>query len=132
MAPVTLPSMSVVPLPSIYKVGGPSTTAAEGQSFPLPTSGLPIPLSVIEELSTRLAGISIREIDPRVFAVEGQVQVMASQMVHVADKIEQIGTQVEQEQQTATQRDEPGEHIDVVLGMDKCLTNLERRPPGPQ
>ncbi|GKF90451.1 hypothetical protein Tco_0274152, partial [Tanacetum coccineum] len=78
------------------------------ESFPLPAPGLPIPPSVIEDLSTRLgnleyghgqlvkkviqvsdaevaAGISIGEIGPRVFAVEGQVQVMASQMVHAAD-----------------------------------------------
>ncbi|GJR02094.1 hypothetical protein Tco_0525078 [Tanacetum coccineum] len=39
---------------SIYEVGGPSTTAAEGPSFPLQAPGLPIPPSVIEDLSTRL------------------------------------------------------------------------------
>ncbi|GKF46220.1 hypothetical protein Tco_0136022, partial [Tanacetum coccineum] len=87
--------MPAVPPPSIYEVGGPSITAAEGQSFPLPTPGLPIPPSVIEDLSTHLgngqlvkkviqvsnaevaAGISIGEIGPRVFDVEGHVQVMA-------------------------------------------------------
>nr|GEZ69769.1 hypothetical protein [Tanacetum cinerariifolium] len=34
MAPVTPPLMPMVPLLSIYKVGGPSTTAAEGHSSP--------------------------------------------------------------------------------------------------
>ncbi|GJV50576.1 hypothetical protein Tco_1440788 [Tanacetum coccineum] len=85
-------------------------------SFPLPAPGLPIPPLVIEDLSTRLgnlkyrhrqlvkkviqvsdvevaASISIGEIDPRVFAVEGQVQVMASQMVYAVDRFEQIGAQ---------------------------------------
>ncbi|GKG24516.1 hypothetical protein Tco_0395144, partial [Tanacetum coccineum] len=128
MAPVTPPPM--------LEVGGPSTAAAEGPSFPLPAPGLPISSSVIEDLSTRLgnleyehsqlvkkviqvsdaevaAGVSIREIGPRVFAMEGQMQVMASQMVHAADRweqvgaqVEQVGGQVEQGQQTMTQRDE--------------------------
>ncbi|GKF54200.1 hypothetical protein Tco_0161110, partial [Tanacetum coccineum] len=35
MAPVTPPPMPMVPPPSVYEVGGPSTTAVEGQSFPL-------------------------------------------------------------------------------------------------
>ncbi|GKB48876.1 hypothetical protein Tco_0899629 [Tanacetum coccineum] len=54
MAPVTPPPMPMVPPPSVYEVGGPSTTAVEGQSFPLPAPGLPVPPSVIEDLSTRL------------------------------------------------------------------------------
>ncbi|GJS51700.1 hypothetical protein Tco_0625062 [Tanacetum coccineum] len=53
MAPVTPPPMLAVPSPSVYEVGGPSTAAAEGPSFPLPTPGLPIPSAVIEDLSTR-------------------------------------------------------------------------------
>ncbi|GKA67606.1 hypothetical protein Tco_0767523 [Tanacetum coccineum] len=70
---------------------------------------------------------------------------MASQMVHSADRFEQIGTQVEQGQRTVTQRDE------VITGLTQQvqalhavvqqrdsqiqhlrLANLERRPPGPQ
>ncbi|GJS59907.1 hypothetical protein Tco_0654691 [Tanacetum coccineum] len=72
------------------------------------------------------AGISIREIGPRVFAVEGHVQVMASQMVHAADRFEKIGAQVKQGSSAAERytdllaadysfRDEqPGEHTNVV------------------
>ncbi|GKE51189.1 hypothetical protein Tco_1486345 [Tanacetum coccineum] len=111
MAPVTPPPM--------LEVGGPSTAAAEGPSFPLPAPGLPISSSVIEDLSTRLGnleyrhsqlekkviqvsdvevatGVSIREIGPRVFVMEGQMQVMASQMIHAADRWEQVGGQVKQ------------------------------------
>nr|GEZ75242.1 hypothetical protein [Tanacetum cinerariifolium] len=44
------------------------------------------------------AGVSIGEIGPMVFAIEGQVQVMASQMVHAVDRREQVGAQVEQGQ----------------------------------
>nr|GFC30690.1 hypothetical protein [Tanacetum cinerariifolium] len=43
MAPVTPSSMSAVPSSSFYEVGSASTAAAEGQSFPFLTPGLPIP-----------------------------------------------------------------------------------------
>ncbi|GJR11371.1 hypothetical protein Tco_0794023 [Tanacetum coccineum] len=42
---------------SVYEVGGPSTAAAKGPSFPLPAPGLPIPPVVIEDLSTRLGNL---------------------------------------------------------------------------
>ncbi|GKB66533.1 hypothetical protein Tco_0927945 [Tanacetum coccineum] len=118
MAPGTPPPMLVVPPSSTYEVGGPSTAAAEGQSFTLPAPGLPMPPSVIEDLITRMGnleyghgqlvkkviqvsdtgladGITIGEIGPRVSTIEGQVQVMASQMVQAEDGLEQVGTQVE-------------------------------------
>nr|GFA85160.1 hypothetical protein [Tanacetum cinerariifolium] len=66
-----------------------------------------IEAKVIQVSDAKVAArISIGEIGPRVFAVEGQVHVMVSQMVHGVDRFEQIGTQVEQGQQTTTQRDE--------------------------
>ncbi|GKE85104.1 hypothetical protein Tco_1558846, partial [Tanacetum coccineum] len=46
--------MPAVQPQSVYEVGGPSTTAAEGPFFPHSGSGLPVPPSVIEDLSTRL------------------------------------------------------------------------------
>ncbi|GKA86057.1 hypothetical protein Tco_0807768 [Tanacetum coccineum] len=114
----------------------------EEESFPLPAPRLPVPPSVIEDLSTRLgnleyghrqlvkkviqvsdaevaAGITIMEIGPRISVVEGQVQVMASQMVYAADRLEQVGTQVEQGQQTATQRDE------VITGLTQQVQALQ-------
>ncbi|GKC73351.1 hypothetical protein Tco_1119234 [Tanacetum coccineum] len=121
--------MLVVPPPSVYEVVGPSTAATKGPSFPHPASGLPVAPSVIEDLSTRLGnleyghrqlvqkviqvsdaevadGVTIWDIGPRVFGVEGQIQVIASQMVHATDRWEQVGAQVEQGQQTNAQRDE--------------------------
>ncbi|GJS07345.1 hypothetical protein Tco_0364141 [Tanacetum coccineum] len=100
MAPTTPPPMLAVPPPSVYEVGGPSTAAAEGPSFPLPAHGLPIPSTVIEDLSTLLgnleyghgqlvqrvnqmsdtevaAGVIIRELGLRVYAVEGQRRIVA-------------------------------------------------------
>ncbi|GJR84123.1 hypothetical protein Tco_0154908 [Tanacetum coccineum] len=96
MAPVTPPLMPVVPPPSTYELGGPSTAATKGQSFTLPTPGFLVPLLVIKDLCTRMGnleyghgqlvkkviqvsdaevadGIAIGEIGPRVFAVEGHV-----------------------------------------------------------
>ncbi|GKE42736.1 hypothetical protein Tco_1470020, partial [Tanacetum coccineum] len=142
MAPITPPSMLVVPPQSVYEVGGLSTAVAVGQSFPLPASGLLVPSSVIEDLSTRLGnleyrhrqlvkkviqvsdaevvdGIIIGEIGPRVSAIEGQVQIMVSQMVQAKDRLEQVGAQVDQGQQAATQRDE------VIAGLTQQVQALQ-------
>ncbi|GKC36762.1 hypothetical protein Tco_1049146 [Tanacetum coccineum] len=54
MAPTTPPPVLEVPPPSVYEVGGPSTAVAEGPSFPQVAPGLPVPPSVIEDLSTHL------------------------------------------------------------------------------
>nr|GFA47572.1 hypothetical protein [Tanacetum cinerariifolium] len=141
---------------------GPSTMVAEGPSFPLPLPGLPIPPSVIEDLSTCLgnleyghgqlvkkviqvsdaevaAGVSIREIDLRIFAIEGHVQVMASQMVHAADRWEQVGAQAVVQQrnaqiqqlQTMVSKTSSREStlMQCIVGLDRRLAELERRPP---
>ncbi|GJT08363.1 hypothetical protein Tco_0842825 [Tanacetum coccineum] len=94
--------MLAVPPPSVYEVVGPSTIAAEGPSFPLPAPGLPVPPAMIEDLGTRLgnleyghrqlmqrvnqvsdaevaAGITIGELGPMIYAVEGQGQQTAVQ-----------------------------------------------------
>ncbi|GKC76952.1 hypothetical protein Tco_1127726, partial [Tanacetum coccineum] len=95
MAPTTPPPMLAVPPLSVYEVGGPSTAAVEGSSFTHSAPRLPIPLVVIEDLSTRLgnleyghgqlvqrvnlvsdtevaASVTIGELGPWVYAVEGQ------------------------------------------------------------
>nr|GEV05889.1 hypothetical protein [Tanacetum cinerariifolium] len=63
--------------------------------------------------------IAIGEISLRVVAVEGQVQVMASQMVHALGRLEQVGTQVEQGQQAVTQRDK------VIFGLSQQVQTLQ-------
>ncbi|GJW74725.1 hypothetical protein Tco_0134095 [Tanacetum coccineum] len=149
MAPATPPPMPAVPPPSVYEVGGPSTDAAEGQSFPLLAPGLPIPPLVIEDLSTRLdnleyghgqlvkkviqvsdvevaTGISIGEIGSRVFAIEGQVQALQAAM-------QQRDTQIQQLQTTVLEMNsEESTLMQCILRMDRRLADLERRPPGPQ
>ncbi|GJZ87161.1 hypothetical protein Tco_0658771 [Tanacetum coccineum] len=164
MASVTPPPMLAVPPSSVYEVGGPSTAAAEGPSFPLPAPGLRIPPAVIEDLGTRLgnleyghrqlvqrvnqvrdaevaAGVAIEELGPRVYAVEGQVQVIVSQMAHVVDRweqalqtdVQQRDTQIQQLQTTVTEMgSRESSLMQCILGLDRRLAALERRPPGPQ
>ncbi|GJZ28156.1 hypothetical protein Tco_0572803 [Tanacetum coccineum] len=157
--------MLAVQPPSVYEVGGPSTAAAKGPSFPFPTPGLPIPPVVIEDLSTCLGnleyghgqlvqkviqvsdaevagGVSIGEIGLRVFAIKGQIQVMASQMVHAADRLEQVGAQIDVQQRDTqiqllqTTVTEMGSWESTlmwcILGLEKRIAALEKRPPGPQ
>nr|GEZ65395.1 hypothetical protein [Tanacetum cinerariifolium] len=118
MAPVT-PPRATMTVSSTYEVGGPYTAAIEGTSFPLPTPGLPVPPTVIEDLSTRLSNLEyihgvlmrkmeelsnvevadsivIGEIHPRVATVGEQVQVMESQAVQVVNRLKEIETRVQQ------------------------------------
>nr|GEY10312.1 hypothetical protein [Tanacetum cinerariifolium] len=68
MAPTTPPLMPVVQPLSVYEVRGPSTAAARGPSFSHPTPELPVPLTVIEDLGTRLARKVIQMSDADVAA----------------------------------------------------------------
>nr|GFA42860.1 hypothetical protein [Tanacetum cinerariifolium] len=118
MAPV-MPPRATVTVSSTYEVGGPSTAAIEGPSFPLPAPGLPVPPTTIEDLSTRLGNleyrhgvlmskmeevsdsevansIAIGEIHPRATIVEEQVHVMESQAVQVVSGLKEIETRVQQ------------------------------------
>nr|GEY68246.1 hypothetical protein [Tanacetum cinerariifolium] len=124
MDPVT-PPRATMTVSSTYEVGGPSTDAIEGPSFPLPAHGLPVPPTVIEDLGTRLGNleyrhgvltrkvnevsdaevadsIAIGEIHPRVATVEEQVQVMETQTVQVVSRLEEIKTIVQQVQTLQT------------------------------
>nr|GEZ69304.1 hypothetical protein [Tanacetum cinerariifolium] len=118
MAPVT-PPRDTVTVSSTYEVGGQSTAAIEGPSFPLSAPGLPVPPTVIEDLGTRLGNleyrhrvltrkveevsdaevadrIAIGEIHPRVATVREQVQVVETQTVQVVSRLEEIETRVRQ------------------------------------
>nr|GEW56515.1 MAK10-like protein [Tanacetum cinerariifolium] len=128
MAPVTPPLMPDIPLPSTYEVGGPSTVAVEGHSFTLPTPGFPMPSDV--EVAD---GIAIKEIIPRAFAVEGQVQAIMSRMVQVVGKIEQRDMQIQQLQTMVTEMSSrEGTLMQCILRMDRRLADLKRRLLGPQ
>nr|GEX31934.1 hypothetical protein [Tanacetum cinerariifolium] len=109
---------------------GPSIAVAEGPFLPYLASGLFAPPFVIEDLSTRLGNLEYghRQLVQRV-----------NQMVHAIDRWEQVGAQVEQGQQTATQRDETIVELTqestlmrCILGLERRTAALEKRPPGPQ
>nr|GFA55549.1 hypothetical protein [Tanacetum cinerariifolium] len=116
MAPVT-PPRATVTVSSTYEVRGPSTAAVEGSSFPLPAPGLPVPPTVIEDLSTRLGNleyrhrvlmrkieevsdaevadsIAIGEIHPRVATVEEQVQTLQMALHGAELQNQQLRTRV--------------------------------------
>ncbi|GJR52522.1 hypothetical protein Tco_1403043 [Tanacetum coccineum] len=160
MAPVTPPPMPVMLPPSTYEVGGSSTVAAEGHSLALLAPGVLVPSLVIEDLCTRMGNleyghgqlvkkvitvsdaevansIAIREIGPRVFTMEGQMQVMAFQMVQVMSGLEQVGADVEDVQieqlQTlvAKMSSRKGTLMQCILGLDRRLADVERRLLGP-
>nr|GEU30527.1 hypothetical protein [Tanacetum cinerariifolium] len=57
---IVTPSSATAIVSSTYEVGGPSTATAEGPSFSLPVPGLPVPSTVIEDLSTRLSNLEYR------------------------------------------------------------------------
>nr|GFA32474.1 hypothetical protein [Tanacetum cinerariifolium] len=75
------------------------------------------------------ASVTIREIGPMIYTVEGQVQVMTSQMVHATDRWE------ERDKQLQTIVTEMGSRestlIRCILGLERRIAALEKRPPGP-
>ncbi|GJS33520.1 hypothetical protein Tco_0531902 [Tanacetum coccineum] len=110
---------------------------------------VPVPLLVIEDLCTRMGnleyghgqlvkkvitmsdaevadGIAIGEIGPRVFAVEGQVQTLQAAVQHRDVQIQQLQALV------AEMSSRESTLMQCILGMDRHLADLERRPPGPQ
>nr|GEX34382.1 hypothetical protein [Tanacetum cinerariifolium] len=126
----------------------------EGPSFPLLVPGLPIPPSVIEDLSARLsnleyghgqlvkkviqvsdaevvAGFSIREIGSRVFAVEGQVQTATQRDKEIA----RLTRQVQALQATVQQRDTPIQQLQTMVSktssrestLMQCILGLDRQ-----
>nr|GEU56595.1 hypothetical protein [Tanacetum cinerariifolium] len=141
------------------EVGGPSTAAVEGPSSPFPAPGLPVPPTVIEDLSTRLGNleyrhgvlmrkmeevsdaevadnIAIGEIHPRVANVGEQGQEV---IVGSSEQVQTLQTTLHetelQNQQLRTRVTEMESHVGVLMShmlwMEERLTVLEKRLPGP-
>nr|GEX85946.1 reverse transcriptase domain-containing protein [Tanacetum cinerariifolium] len=141
MAPVT-PLRATMTVSSTYEIGGPSTAAIKGPSFPFPVPGLPVPPTVIEDLGTRLGNleykhgvvtrkmeevsdavvadsIALGEIHPRVATVGEQVQVVEAHTTQVVSRLEEIETRVQQvesrvDTQSSGQMEVQGH--DVIVG----------------
>nr|GFC22162.1 hypothetical protein [Tanacetum cinerariifolium] len=125
MALVT-PPRATVTVSSTYEVGGPSTAAIEGPSFPLLAPGLHVPPTIIEDLSTRLGnleyrhGVLMRKIE--------EVQVMESQAVQVANGLKEIETKVQQVESrvdtySSGQMVVPGH--DEIVGLSQQVQTLQ-------
>ncbi|GJW92495.1 hypothetical protein Tco_0170048 [Tanacetum coccineum] len=110
MEPVTSPSMLVMPPPSTYEAG------EYGHGL--------LVKKVITVSNVEVANsIAIREIGARVSTVEAQMQVMASQMVQVIQQLQTLVAEISSREGTLKQ---------CILGLDRRLADVERRPPGPQ
>ncbi|GJX50672.1 hypothetical protein Tco_0277517 [Tanacetum coccineum] len=138
MAPVTPPPMLVVPPPSTYE----DLCTRMGN---LEYGHGHLVKKVIQVSDAKVAdGITIGEIGLRVFVVEGQGQRTATQRDKVISGLSQ---QVQALQAVVQQRDMQIQQlqtmvsemssrestlIQCILGMDRRLADLERRPPGPK
>ncbi|GKD08879.1 hypothetical protein Tco_1188564, partial [Tanacetum coccineum] len=100
MAPTTPPSMLAVPPPSVYE-----DLSTRLGNLEYGHGQLVQRVKYVSDAEVAV-GVTIEELGPRVYAVEGQVQVIVSQMAYAAGRWEQVGAQVKQGQQTAAQRDE--------------------------
>nr|GEV37971.1 hypothetical protein [Tanacetum cinerariifolium] len=101
MALITPPLMPIMPSPSTYEVGVVKDLCTHVGNLEYGHGQLV--KKVIKVSAAEVAdGIAIGEIGPRVFDVEGQVQVMASQMVQAMSRLEHVGTRMEQNQQDTT------------------------------
>ncbi|GJT71709.1 hypothetical protein Tco_1030995 [Tanacetum coccineum] len=148
MAPVTPPPMPVVPPPSTYEVGVIEDLSTRMGNLEYGHGQLV--KKVIQVSDAEVAdGITIGEIGPRVSAVEGQVQVEQGQqaatqrdkaIVGLSQQVQTLQAAVQQRdvqiQQLQTMVSEMSSRestlMQCILGMDKRLAGLERRPPGPQ
>ncbi|GKB68344.1 hypothetical protein Tco_0929756 [Tanacetum coccineum] len=140
MAPTTPPPMLAMPPPSVYEVGGPSTVAVEGLSFPHSASRLL--LQRVNQVSNAevAASVTIGELGPRVYAVEGQTyDPMNEKNVEFdsagaglagrcaaerhADQLQTTVTEMAARRESTLMR--------CILGLERRIATLERRPPGP-
>nr|GFA75236.1 hypothetical protein [Tanacetum cinerariifolium] len=150
MAPVT-PPRATMTVSSIYEVGGPSTVAIEGPSFPLSAPGLPVPPTVIEDLGNRLGNleyrhgvltrkmeevtdaevadrIAIGEIRPRVATMGEQVHVVETQIVQVVSRLDEMETivqQVENRLDTYPSGQMTVSGQDVIVGSSEQVQTLQ-------
>nr|GEV99487.1 hypothetical protein [Tanacetum cinerariifolium] len=100
MAPVTPPPLPAVQPPSVYKVGVPSTTRVNQVSD-----------------AEVAAGVTIGELGPRIYAIEGQVQ-RDMQFQKLQTTVTEMGSR-----ESTLMR--------CILRLERQIAALEKRPPGP-
>nr|GEW84900.1 hypothetical protein [Tanacetum cinerariifolium] len=123
MAPVTPPLMPVVPPPSTYKVGLIEDLITHMGNLEYGHGQLVKKVILVSD--AKLADdIVIREIRPRVSAVNGQT--LQATVQHRDVQIQQLQALVSE------MRSRESILMQCILEMDIRLADLERRPPGPQ
>ncbi|GKE02152.1 hypothetical protein Tco_1390135 [Tanacetum coccineum] len=127
MAPVTPPPMPVMPLSSTYEVGGPFTAVVEGLSFALPAPGFPAE-GRLEQVGTQMeqGQQATTQRDEMINGLSQQVQTLQADVQHKDVQIQQLQALV------SDMSNRESTLMQCTLGMDRCLADLERRPPGPQ
>nr|GEU61995.1 hypothetical protein [Tanacetum cinerariifolium] len=139
MAFVTPPPMPAVPSPSIYEVEDLNTCLGN-----LEYGHGQLVKKVIQVNDVEVAvGISVGKIGLRVFAIEGHVQTKTQRNEVIA----RLSQQVQALQEAVQRRDTQIQQLHTIVSkmssreitlmlciirMDRRLTDLKRRPPGPQ
>nr|GEV83008.1 hypothetical protein [Tanacetum cinerariifolium] len=127
MAPV-MPRMATVTFLSTYEVGGPMGNLEYIHGALVKKMGTVSDAQVADS-------IAVGEIWLRVTTIEGQVQVMASQAVHVVSRLEGNETRVQQNQQLRARLAElescEGTLMLYMLWMEEHLAVLEKKLLGP-
>ncbi|GKB48261.1 hypothetical protein Tco_0899014 [Tanacetum coccineum] len=118
--------MPAVRPPSVYELGGPSTR--RGLSMLLMCGPISCPLKhpglQISDMLEVDARITIGEMGLWFYAIEGQALQAA---------VQQRDSQIQQLQTTVFEMSSRESTLmQCILGMDRRLADLERRPPGPQ
>ncbi|GKB96900.1 hypothetical protein Tco_0983037 [Tanacetum coccineum] len=129
--------MPVVPPPSRYEVGGPSITVAEGQSFTLLALGFLVPPSVIVDLITRMGNLKYehRHLVKKVIQVSDAEVADGITIGEIGPRavVQQRDSQIQQLQTMVSEMSSRESTLmQCIMGMDRRLADLERRPPRPQ
>nr|GEY04789.1 hypothetical protein [Tanacetum cinerariifolium] len=128
MGPSDAPRATVT-VSSTYEVGGPSTAAVEGPSFLLPAPGLPVPPTVIEDLSTCLGNLEYRH-GVLMRKMEELSDAKVADIISIGEIHHRVAT-VEEQTRVAEMESHVGILMSYMLWMEERLTVLEKRLPGP-
>ncbi|GJV52408.1 hypothetical protein Tco_1448149 [Tanacetum coccineum] len=134
MAPVMPPLMPVMPPTEYLRVIEDLYTRMGNMEY---GNGLLVKKVMTVSDAEVADSIAIREIRPRIYAVEGHVQVMASQMVQAVQTLQAAvqhrDVQIQQLQTLVAEiSSHEGTLMQCILGLDIRLADVERRSPGPQ
>nr|GEU77953.1 hypothetical protein [Tanacetum cinerariifolium] len=126
MAPVT-PPRATMTVSSTYEVGGPSTAAIEGPSFPLPAPELLVPPTVIEDLGTRLGNLEYRHgvLTRKIEEVSNAEVVDSIAIGEIHPRLATVGEQVESRVDTHPSGQMAVQGQEVIVGSSEQVQTLQ-------